>query len=452
MANEHTREGLKPTIGVSALAISIINGIVGAGIFALPAIVGMQLGSYAVLAYLFCSIMMAAVMLCYAEIGSRIKTSGGSYAYVQAAFGNFTGYIINWLFFFGWNVLGSAAIANIIADFLAVLFPVLLNPFARAALFFVMISLMVIINIRGVKQGMGLVKVLTIIKLIPLFGIIIFGFGYVNTGNLAWQNLPSINTFSGATLTLFYAFAGFETCLGVSGEIKDHKRTVPRGIILGGLIVMLLYMLLQTVTQGVLGAGMASFKDAPLAAVAERIVGPVGASILLVAGAISCFGNISADIMCTPRALFAGANNGMFPKLLGRVHPKFATPYIAVAIYGALIFIFSISGGFKQLAVLASAAILLVYLAVILATVKLRRKKEAVSPAFKAPGGLVLPFIGIAAIIWLLTSLNRWEILSTVIFIATVILMYCITPRMQDNDELIVPEDIGLQPEATEGH
>ena len=234
-------------------------------------------------------------------------------------------------------------------------------------------------------------------------------------------------------MILFFAFAGFETSLGASGEFKNPKRTVPLGILLGGTLVLIVYMLLQTVTQGVLGSAMAGFKDAPLAAVAEKIVGPVGATILLVTAAISCFGSVSADVMATPRSLFAGANDGMFPRFLGKVHPKFATPYLAVITYGSLIFIFSISGGFKQLAILASAAILIIYLAVILATIKLRRKKQdAGEKTFRMPGGLTFPLIGIAAIIWLLTSLSKWEILSTIIFIAIVCIIYFIMKKFQN--------------------
>lgn len=432
MANEKTGEGLIRVVGVPGLALSIINGIIGAGIFALPAIVGVALGSFAIVDYICCSIMMAAIMLCYAEIGSKVTSSGGSYAYVEAAFGGFAGYIINWLFFFGWNVLGSAALMNIIADSLAVIFPVFLEALFRGILFFVLIGFMVLLNIRGAKQGIGLIKIVTIIKLLPLLGIIIFGLTQLKAANFHWEHVPSLKTFSDTALVLFFAFAGFETTLSVSGEFKNPGRTVPMGICLGGIVVLLVYMLLQTITQGVLGTGMASFKDAPLAAVAEKIAGPAAATILLITAAISCFGCVSADIMSTPRSLFAGANNGMFPKFISRVHTKYATPYVALIAYGFLIFIFSISGGFKQLAVLASAAILLVYLAVIAATVKLRKKKEYTSEkTFRAPGGLVTPLIGIAAIIWLLSSLSKWEILSTIIFIAAVAGMFFINRKFK---------------------
>jgi amino acid transporter len=435
MANEKTDEGLKRVIGVPGLTLSIVNGIIGAGIFALPAIVGIAMGAFGVFSYIFCSIMLAAIMLCYAETGSRVTSSGGSYAYVEAAFGDFPGYIVNWLYFFGWSILGSAALMNIIADSLAVLFPAFSNPPVRGFFFFVLLGFMILINVRGAKQGIGFVQGIAIIKLLPLLGIIIFGFSQVKAANLQWEHAPSLKTFADTSLILFFAFAGFETSLGVSGEFRNPKRTVPLGLFLGGTIVLIVYMLLQTVTQGVLGPAIADFKDAPLAAVAEKIIGPVGATILLITAAISCFGSVSADVMATPRSLFAAANDGMFPKFLGKVHSKFATPHLAVITYGSLIFIFSVAGGFKQLAILASAAILVIYLAVILATIKLRMKKlEAGEKTFRAPGGLITPLIGIAAIIWLLSSLSKWEILSTLIFIAAVCVIYFIMKKFQNKN------------------
>ncbi len=87
MPTAKSDEGLKRVIGVSALTLSIISGVIGAGIFALPAIVGTALGAFSVFGYIFCGVLFAAIMLCYAEIGSRVTTSGGSYAYVEAAFG-----------------------------------------------------------------------------------------------------------------------------------------------------------------------------------------------------------------------------------------------------------------------------------------------------------------------------------------------------------------------------
>ena len=119
-----SNEGLKRVIGVPGLALNIVNCTIGAGIFALPAIVSIHLGAFSIFCYLFCGVMMAAIMLCYVEVGTRVTTSGGSFAYVETAFGEFPGYILNWFYFFGWGVLGSAALLNLTVDALAVIFPV----------------------------------------------------------------------------------------------------------------------------------------------------------------------------------------------------------------------------------------------------------------------------------------------------------------------------------------
>ena len=428
MTKKNSDEGLKRVIGVPGLTLTIISGVIGAGIFVLPSTVGNALGAFGIFAYIVCGILFASILLCYAEIGSRTTTSGGSYAYVEAAFGDPAGYIINWFYFFGWSIIGSAALMNIVADSLSVIFPVFTTPLGRGLLFFCLTSFMILLNVFGAKQSLGFLKAITIIKLLPLLAIIIFGFSHVKTSNLHWEHLPSFKSFSDTSLILFFAFAGFETSLGASGEIKNPKRSVPLSIGIAGVVVLIAYVLLQTVAQGVLGTQMTVFKDAPLAAVAEKIIGASGATILLLCAAISCFGNVTLDIFCTPRSLFAGANDGLFPKFLGKVHPKYATPYIAVIVYGMLIFIFSLAGGFQQLAIMASAIILLVYLAVVLATIKLRNKKTAEDDKFfKAPGGLVIPVIAIVAIAWLLTSLGKWEILSTLIFVVVILFIYFIT-------------------------
>ncbi|MBK7434931.1 MAG: amino acid permease [Chitinophagaceae bacterium] len=115
-------EGLKRVIGIPGLSASLVNCTIGAGIFALPGIVGAMLGASGILGYLVCGIMLASIMMCYMEIGSRVTGSGGSYAYVEAAFGPFAGFIVNWLYTFGYGILSSAALMNIIADSLSVLF------------------------------------------------------------------------------------------------------------------------------------------------------------------------------------------------------------------------------------------------------------------------------------------------------------------------------------------
>ena len=444
MGTKNTGEGLIRVIGPSGLAITIINAIVGAGIYVLPAIVSVRMGASGILGYLFCGIMLIAIMLCYAEIGSKVSASGGSYVYVEKAFGPFAGFIVNWIYSFGWGILGSAALMNVINDSFALLFPAFSSPLMRGLLSFIFLGTMAWINVRGAKGSLRVLEYITIIKLLPLFGIIIFGFSHVKMSNLRWQHWPPLNTLGETVLVLFFAFAGFETALGASGEVKNPKRTIPFGILLGAAIVFLFYVLIQTVTQGVLGPAIGAVKDAPLAAVAQSIIGPAGTTILLVAAMVSCLGNVGGDVLNTPRLLFAGAKDGLFPKFLAKVHPRFATPYWAVIIYAGSIFIFSVSGGFAQLAILASGTLLLVYLAVILATIRLRLKKEpGAEKTFKVPGGLLVPFVAIAAITWLLSHLSATELLSTLAFIVIICLIYFFMKMFRKKKAVpVVPETI----------
>ena len=156
MAERKTGEGLNRVIGVTGLAATVVNNTIGAGIYALPAIVSLQMGAAGILDYAFCGLMLVAIMLCYAEIGSKVSASGGSYIYVEKAFGPFAGFIINWLFFVGWGILGSAALMNAAADSLSGLFPVFSNPLIRALFFFILLGSMVWIKCaRGQTKHAG---------------------------------------------------------------------------------------------------------------------------------------------------------------------------------------------------------------------------------------------------------------------------------------------------------
>ena len=124
-------EGLVRAIGPRALGLSIINLTVGGGIFVLPGLIAAQLGPAAILAYLVCSVAVALVFLCFAEIGSRITRSGGAYAYIEDAFGPFAGFIASVLIWFGWSVLSDAAITVAVNDAVATQLPLLVQPVPR---------------------------------------------------------------------------------------------------------------------------------------------------------------------------------------------------------------------------------------------------------------------------------------------------------------------------------
>ena len=412
-------------IGVFGLASSVINNVIGGGIFVLPALIAGILGNASIIAYLVCSAFIILVMLCFAEIGCKVSNTGGAYAYISSAFGPLAGFVSNAMFLYGFGIVSDAALANIILDMLKTPFPIFLKPEFRILFFIVLFGSLAFINVRGVKQGITLIKINTILKLIPLFLIIFVGVWHINSSNLEWTGFPALKTLGEASILLFFAFGGAESSLNVSGEISKPKRTVPLGILIGISTVVIIYILLQIVSQGVLGPELILNKETPLAGVAQKILGYTGWTILITGATISIFGCISGSIISFPRLLFASAEEGMAPAIFSRIHPKFSTPYLAIICYALLDFTLSVLGGFSQLAILSSAILLCIYGGVISAAIKYRLKRPG-SDSFKLPGGITIHIITLLGIIWFLTKLSMKEVIAISVFIGILVCIYYI--------------------------
>ncbi|HVG12967.1 MAG TPA: APC family permease, partial [Flavisolibacter sp.] len=322
----HTEEGLKQEIGLWGLTSNIINTVIGSGIFVLPALVAEGLGAAGILAYLFCGVLIMMVMLCFAEVGSKITTTGGAYAYIEAAFGKYFGFITTNLFIFGASLMATAAVANAVADTLSYLFPIFTHKVFRALFFVLMFSGLTVVNVRGVKEGIRLVTLTTFLKLAPLLLLICWGLTKVNAGNLTWSTTPPVADFGKISLILFFAFQGAENSLSVSGEVRNPARVIPRSIFLSTILILIIYAGVHLVAQGVLGDLLAANKSAPLAETAKVIMGPFGITLMIIGAAISMFGYLSSDILNMPRVLFRSAKDNVIPiSVLAKVHPRFAT-------------------------------------------------------------------------------------------------------------------------------
>ncbi len=418
-------EGLIRAIGPGGLGINVINMTVGGGIFVLPGVMAAQLGPAAIVAYFICGISVALVFLCYAEIGSRITRSGGSYAYIEDAFGPFAGFIAAIMVWFGWAALADAAITVAMVDTIATVFPVLNEPIPRAVFLITLFALLVVTNIRGVKPGVRLYVFNTMVKLIPLMLLLIVGLFVINYENLIIPAWPPLEGLGAAAVILFFAFGGAETPLNASGEIKNPPRTVPLGLLLGLTGILALYVGLQTVAQGALGAGLARNIEAPLAAAATVVLGDWGAPMLLIGGAFSIYATISGDLLNTPRVIFASACDGNLPRFLAKVHPRYRTPYRSIILYAVLILTFALSGTFKPLAVVASGSILLVYLGVCLAVIRVRNRDGLPEAGrFRMPFGVLIPLLSIAFIAWLLSGMTAEETIGVTVLLGVAALLY----------------------------
>lgn len=423
--NNLQEEGLVRVIGTGALGTSVINLVVGGGIFALPGLVAAQLGSAAIIAYLICSVTVALVFLCFAEIGSRVSRSGGSYAYVEEAFGPFVGFIASILFWFGFSALADAAITVFMVDSLALAFPILGKTVPRALFIVGVLVFLAGVNIRGAKAGVRLYVVNTLVKLVPLVLLLVVGLFMVDWGNLAITEWPSAAELGAGTILLFYAFNGAESALNASGEIKNPARTVPLGLLFGLCGVLVLYVGLQTVSQGVLGAELANNTDAPLVAAATEVFGTWGGKMLIAAIVLSIYSNLSGDMLGGPRVVFASALDNNLPSFLAKVHPKYKTPHAAIIFFATIIGVFALSGTFKYLAVVATGSLLLVDLGVILAVLQIRRRDGLPGEGqFKLPFGPLIPILAFAIVGWLLLQMPLNEAATVAALIGACIAFY----------------------------
>jgi APA family basic amino acid/polyamine antiporter len=430
-------EELKRTIGVFGLACSVINITVGTGIFVLPALAAEHLGAAAIICYLICGLLIFLIALCFAEVGSKVTAPGGTYAYIETAFGPFAGFLANNIFWLS-CCLSDAAVANGLSKTLAYFYPALDSTF-RPVFFLVLFGGFAYINIRGAKNGVRVMIFATFAKLIPLVLLIIFGASHISLQNLQWEGSFTISDIGPATLILFFAFLGIENAVTNSGEFKNPSRVVPLGILCGLSFVLLLYISIQLITQGILGGQLQLFKDAPLAEVSKRLFAYTGIVLITVGAAVSMLGSISGAILAIPRVLFAGARDGIFPKVLGTVHPKYITPHFAIIIYVAIDYFLAVFGALKQLIILSTAAILLIYLGVILATIKLRYKKiEGTRKTFTIPGGITVPLLSVAAIVWLLFTLSQQELTAISITLLVLSVIYFFMKIFKDKEKQLL--------------
>ena len=417
--------GLKRQLGAGSLAINAINLTIGTGIFILPAYVAGYLGAMGFLAYLFCSVLIGLIMLCFAEMGSTKTSRGGAYTMIKDAFGPLAGFLSNTLFWFGYGILSDAAIINVMSDMLGIWFPSFNEFWFRSLFIFVVIAVFALVNIRGVKSGIRMVIILTILKLTPLVLLVVIGIFSLQPENLILTALPDLSTFGAACILLIFAFQGSESALNISGEMKNPGKTIPRGIFIGIAGILVIYLLIQFVATGVLGTELALFQEAPLAEVAIRLVGPIGGTILIATGVISMYAVVGGDILVTSRLPFVASENGLLPKILSKVHPKYKSPYISIILFCGLLFIMAISGGFKTLAILASSAVLIIYLGVVLAMFKSRLKPDLANPPmFKVPGGLLVPILSLIVLIWILSYVPFNEYIAIGIFFIVATLFY----------------------------
>jgi APA family basic amino acid/polyamine antiporter len=411
-------------IGTWALAAAVVNITIGGGIFRAPASPELsgRLGAAAPLAYIVCALAMGLIVLCIAEAASRVSLTGGPYAYVEVAFGPFAGYLVGVLLWVT-ATTAFAAVATIFADNVARVVPVLSGGVGRAVVLGAVLLVFTGTNVVGVRQGARLNVVAAAIKLVPLLLLAIGGIFAIDEGYLRWSAAPRAADLSRSSIFLIFVFAGIESALVPSGEVREPERTVPRAVFIAMGIVTVIYLLIQVVAQGTLGPALVGTAT-PLTDAAGRVFGPWGAALLSTGVLLSTLGYLSGMMLAVPRALFAFGRDGFLPRAVASVHPRYRTPHVAIGIQAVLVYLLALTSGFERLVILANLSVLVVYFACCTASWQLRRRdvRSAGAP-FRVPGGAVVPALACLVIVGLLSSITarEWGTLGLVVAVAVAV-------------------------------
>jgi amino acid transporter len=400
-SNKNPDALLSRELGVRQFAANIFNYTVGSGIFLLPATAVLALGTAAPLAYLACAVTIGLVVLCFAENGSRVAATGGSYAYVETAMGPMWGFVAGCLVFTT-GLFAASGIVNGFVESLFALFDVKAPTVVAKLVIVSLVVALVAINMRGVRNGARVLEAITLLKLLPLLLFVIVGAFFVKGENLAWTNIPDMSTILGSAGIMIFAFSGIEGATVPSGEVRNTARTVPLAILLALGGVTVLYLAIQFVALGIMGLDLANTGRTPLAAAAGVALGPTARTIMIAAAIVSMFGYLTANMLSEPRGLFAMSRDGFLPARLTSVHPVFRTPNVSIVIYGVMVAVLGVVGTFGWLTRFSNLAALSLYFLCSASTLILRRRNvRADGDPFVIPGGPLVPVLACFAVVWL---------------------------------------------------
>lgn len=421
----HVEAALIRAIGMFALTAAVVNSIVGGGIFRMPSALATQMGAAAPLALIAGALAIVPVALCFAAVGSRVQVTGGPYSYVAATFGPFSGFTGGALMWIS-NVASSAGVAAALAVQVANLAPAFAEPLPRAFLLTGVYGGLLALNAFGVRLGARAITALAALKLTPLMLLVALGIFAVDWSRVsfAFGDVPSWGALGASMVLVMFAYSGMETALMPSGEINDPARNVPRATLAAIALVVLLYLGLQVVGQGLLGPALAT-SGVPVADTAAALWEP-GRVALLVTACISMAGFLMGNLLGTARLVFALGRDRYLPASLGTVSAKHRVPLRALGLHAGLAWVLAIAGSFDVLALISGGAICLVYALVSLAAWRAQSRdlRERGDRPFDLPGGALIPAVSVVAMLAIVTTLTALEWAAIGCALALLVVVY----------------------------
>ena len=340
-ADAGSPRSLNRELGLLSATMIVVGGIVGGGIFFTPAQVARTLptGGWVLAVWMLGGFIALAGALTFAELGAMLPDAGGPFVYIRRAFGERAAFVYGWMILTTIASGAAAAVALAFANYVGRFFdlaPVGGNTGIAVAVLLILTAT----NYRGVRLGAAVQNTLVMSKLIALGALVL--------GVMAlWNRIPAPPLIAmgeplpplalglaAAFVPVLFSIGGWENLNMVAGEVRDPARLIPRALVLGIAIIMLCYLGVNVAYLHVLGRDGMAASTSVAADTAIRMVGSLGGTLITIAAMVSILGLVNVVLLATPRIFYAMSREGLFYPAAGRIHPRFGTPHISIAMLG----------------------------------------------------------------------------------------------------------------------
>jgi basic amino acid/polyamine antiporter, APA family len=374
-------------------AALLVGSVIGSGIFVVPSLIAQRVPEPGLVIgiWIFSGLLVLCGALTLAELGAMLPQSGGLYVYMREAYGPF------WAFLYGWTIMlvaipaSIAALTSAFLLYLKLFVPMTL--WTEKAVGIGILAGLALVNARGAKQGAGVQNLFTVLKVAGLVALI--GLAFVTHHGESSNFLPLLpDRFSGsllsavglAMISTLFAYDGWQFVSFVAGEIRDPRRNIPRSIILGVVIVIVVYVSASLAYIFVLGQPRIAASERVAADAMSAMIGPAGATMISFTILCSTFGAISANVLAGPRVFFAMGRDGLLFSQLARIHPRHETPATAIWALALWAGLLTLTGGYEHLITMSGFANWIFFTMVVLSVVVLRRTRPTWDRPYRVLG------------------------------------------------------------------
>ena len=353
-----TQPRLVRRLGLFDATMIVMGGIIGSGIFINPYVVARLVNTPFLILGVWAlgGLIALAAAFIWAELAALRPEVGGQYAYLREAFHPSVAFLYGWALLLVIQTGGMAAVAVTFARYFVELTQV---PVADWLVAVLALASLTVINCLGVRTGSTVQSVLMVLKIVAIIALIVCGLllaglsraSVTQTSGLLGQpiSFDLLTAVGAAMVPVLFAYGGWQTASFVAGEIREPKKNLPRGLIIGVTGVLILYLAVNLVCLRGLGASGLGATTTPASDIMRLALGETGAQAIAAGIAISTLGFLSQGMLTAPRVYFAMAQDGLFFKALGRLHPRTRVPIVAIALQGLLAIVIALSGRYEQI-------------------------------------------------------------------------------------------------------